>query len=478
MTSQVNQPTQEITEQPAPPIRFEIVPGQLFATISLNEVTQGDLTFSCWTFISDELVNLGQKEIVFILEKKNDEPDNGYPQIVLSLFATMWNRAQNGLYTNEGEILEIGESGFLEPHFTSIAFQHPFGLNGLEKEDMYLISNLLTKEETDVAKQFGLSRVVALQGFKYNHFPSPPWIVRDRDSVISEEQKIEMLKSITAKVPFFHVRGFKLKLTADKIHLEYRKDMKEMLKETLKQLPPEAPFAISSEICFDADAILTWQQDMSQGPTAISKPGSQAGPQALMSGCFMLVIPEQEGNNLQVLEDGFLLSLQTKQWEKLRNFLMTGKDGSVSMTPSEGKCLVNWCEPAEVVSELRLKVLELLPTLEVEAGNMKVVRAQVVGDLKKTGECVEPVFLRRLTEAIEATVLGYYTDRDPEENQKIVLNMTLSPGQKAEWKLSADPEPDKISMKGIELRLNDLPLPETSGEVKLEIEFEIGPKKA
>ena len=482
MTSQVNQnpdaQNQATQEQPEPPIRFELIPNQLYVTVSLNEVQQGEISFGCWTFISEGLKSLGQKEIVFILEKKNDEADNAYPTMVLNLIATMWNRAQNGILTSEGDILEIGESGFIEPHFKAVAFQHPFGLTGLGDENLYLIVNLLTKEETEVVKQFGLSRVVALQGFKYNHFPSPPWIVRDRDSVVTEEQKLEMLKSIAAKVPFFHVRGFRLKLTADTIHLECRKDQKELLRETLKQLPMEAPFAISSEICYESDAILTWQQDMSNGPTAISKPGAQGGPDALMSGCFMAVIPEQDANDLQVLEDGFLLSLETKKWEQIRNFMLTGKNGSVSMSPSDGKCVVDWYEPAEVINELRLKVLELLPTLENEEGNIKVTKAEVVGDFSKVAEFIEPIFLRRLTEGVEATVMGYYTDREPEHDQKIKLVMTLSPGPKAAWAFSAEPAADQMLMKGIELRLNELPLPEVTGEVKVEMEFEVGPKES
>lgn len=484
MTSQVNQdsPNQEAQnqanqEQPNPPIRFELIPEQLYATISLNEVQQGELSFGCWTYISDGLKSLGQKEIVFILEKKNDEADNAYPTMVLNLIATMWNRALNGILTNEGDLLEIGEGGFIEPQFTAVAFQHPFGLTGLGDEDLYLIVNLLTKEETEVAKQFGLSRVVALQGFKYNHFPSPPWIVRDREPVVNEEQKLEMLKSIVAKVPFFHVRGFRLKLTADTIHLECRKDQKELLKETLKQLPMEAPFAMASEICYESDAILTWQQDMSNGPTAISKPGSQGGPDAVMSGCFMTVIPEQEGNNLQVIEDGFLLSLETKKWEQIRNYMLTGKNGTVSMTPGDGKCVVDWYDPADAVTQLRLKILELLPTLENEEGNIKVTGANIVGDIKKVAEDIEPIFLRRLTEGVEATVMGYYTDREPEHDQKITLVMTLSPGPKVSWNFSAEPAADQMLMKGIELRLNELPLPEVTGEVKVEMVFEVGPKE-
>ena len=104
MTSQVNQnpeaQDQATQEQPNPPIRFELIPEQLFVTVSLNEVQQGELSFGCWTFISEGLQSLGQKELVVILEKKNDEAENAYPTMVLNLVATMWNRAQNGIITN------------------------------------------------------------------------------------------------------------------------------------------------------------------------------------------------------------------------------------------------------------------------------------------------------------------------------------------------------------------------------------------
>lgn len=111
-----------------------------------------------------------------------------------------------------------------------------------------------------------------------------------------------------------------------------------------------------------------------------------------------------------------------------------------------------------------------------EEGNIKVTKAEVKGDLNKVAEDIEPIFLRRLTEGVEATVMGYYTDRDPDHDQKINLVMTLSPGPKAAWAFSAEPAADQIMMKGIELRLNELPLPEVTGEVKVEMEFVVGPK--
>ncbi|HMO24398.1 MAG TPA: hypothetical protein PKC98_25835, partial [Candidatus Melainabacteria bacterium] len=45
-------------DTPNPPVRFEIFPNELFATVNLHEVRQGEESFSCWSFVSEGLSRL------------------------------------------------------------------------------------------------------------------------------------------------------------------------------------------------------------------------------------------------------------------------------------------------------------------------------------------------------------------------------------------------------------------------------------
>ncbi|MEZ4486868.1 MAG: DUF3480 domain-containing protein [Cyanobacteriota/Melainabacteria group bacterium] len=466
-------------DTPNPPVRFEIFPNELFATVNLHEVRQGEESFSCWSFVSEGLSRLGQRELAMLIRKQDDQSDNDYPTDVLGFFLTVRRYAMEQNVFMEGDITEFGESGFLDPKFKAIAYVRPLGLYGAENTDNLLNCILLSEEELEVARRFGLSRVVSLLGHKFNHYPCPPWVDLSRASTVNEKLSEDMNESILAKVPFMSIPHVRVCLCVDTLKIFCRKGTHEFIREFLKQIPKEAPLSIGCDIDPAANAMLVWQATMDNGPSAITPPGSDG---TRVAGCSVLVFPEQDSTNVQVIEDSFFLSLKTEDWEKLRNALMTGKPSSISAHPG-GKIEVEWYEESPEVASLpvpeAMDHVPDLPTIEHADGCGKVLEAELKTEEEAVLASINPRILCQYIEAIEMTVLGYFIDRRAESAKTITLDAVIEPDERVSWKLVSEPEQDDIELKGIQIRLGDLPVPALmSSPVEFAIKFQINASQA
>lgn len=457
-------------EQPEPPVRFELVQDKLFGTVNLHDMRQGDEAFECWSFVSEGMLALGQKELAILLRKEPGESEKDYPTEPLGFFLTVWNFASQGNFVFEGDITEFGDSGFLDPQFRALAYLRPLGLSGMEDNEGLLSCVLLTEKELQIARRFGLTRVISLFGYRFNHYPCPPWTNRSRESVVDDELISEMEESILGKVPLLGLPGAKVVLSANRLVLSCRKGTHVYINEVLKQLPEEAPFLISTDIDPQANAMLVWQATMEKGPSAITPPGSDGSRVAASA---VLIFPEQEASNAQVIEDSFLLSITTEDWRKLREGLMTGEDTSIN-TEGGGHIAIEWYEAEGFPQITNRGALPELPRIEHKEGLGSVTSAELQVEDAVLIASTDPMVFYQFVEAVEMTVLGYFVDRAPESERKITLGCQVSQAGKIDWTISSDPEEDKLVLKGIELRLSDLPAPEIHGEpVSFELEFQV-----
>lgn len=465
----------EQPEQPVPPVRFELVPDKLFGVINLHDMRQGDEAFTCWSFVSEGFKALGQKELAILLRKEDFQDDKDYPTDPLGFFLTVWNYASQGNFVLEGDITEFGESGFLDPQFRALAYLKPLGLSGMEGNENLLSCVLLTQKELKIARQFGLTRFVSLFGYKFNHYPCPPWTRRNRECAASDEQIEAMEASILAKVPQLGLPGTYCVLTANTLLLSFRKDSKQYVKDVLSQLPEEAPFLLSADIDPQANAMLVWQATMENGPSAITPPGSDG---SRVAGSAVLIFPEQESNNAQVVEDSFLLSLTTPDWKVLRQALMNGEDASLD-TEGGGEIRIEWYENDNWTQITNRGELPELPRIEHADGLGRVSEARLLTEDAQVIGSTDPMVLYQFIEAVEMTVLGYFVDRAPDEEKTISLVCRLSSNSKCEWTLESTPTADRLELKGVELRLSDLPLPDVSGDsIDFELEFVVRGKES
>lgn len=459
-------------EQPAPPVRFEIVPDELYAIVNLHDMQQGVNAFSCWSFVSEGLTRLGQKELAILIKKESFEGDHEYPMDPLGLFLTVKQYAEQDSFVGEGDVTEFGDSGFIDSKFRAMAYLRPLGIAGIEEPGSMLSCVLLTEDELQIARRFGLSRVLALLGYKFSHFPCPPWVDRHRTSVVTDEMKEHMDQSILSKVPQFAIPGVRVQLAGTTLSIRCPVGLNEGLSELFKQIPDEAPLTVSTELDPDANALLVWQATMENGPSAITPPGSDGSK---VCGCSVLIFPEQEESNAQVVEDSFLLSLTTPDWIKLRSGLTSGEEVRI-VTPAGGTIAVEWYDSDVIASPAEM--LEELPIAELPESCAVIEKAELITEKEIVTKVTHPGIFRQYIEAVEYTILGYFVDRKASTHRKLTIRCEVVPGNKATWTMSSTPDEDRIELKGIELRLNELPPPPVSiDKVVFEVILEVSPER-
>lgn len=473
MMSQEENVLQLGQQQPAPPVRFEIVPDELYAIVNLHDMQQGANSFSCWSYVSEGLNRLGQKELAILIRQNPGEEIHEYPMDPLGLFLTVRQYAEQGSFVTEGDVTEFGESGFIDSKFRAMAYLRPLGIAGMEEPNSVLSCVLLTEDELEIARRFGLTRVLALLGYTFSHFPCPPWVDRGRNSCITDDMKAAMDQSILAKVPQFAIPGVRVQLAGTTLSIKCPNGLEEGLNELLQQIPEEAPLVVSGELDPDANALLVWQATMENGPSAITPPGSDGSK---VCGCSVLFFPEQDESNAQVVEDSFLLSLATPDWLKMRKALMTGSEVKVA-TPAGGTISIEWYQP-EVASTAGIgAMLTELPKVELPDSCAKIENVEVTTDHDVVGKVSSPAVLRQYIEAVQYTILGYFVDRKASDSRTINVKCEIAPGNKVSWNMSSTPQEDKIELKGIELRLADLPTPAVnSDKVEFQLVLAVAPK--
>lgn len=462
-------------QQPAPPVRFEIVPNELFAIVNLHDMQQGADAFSCWSYVSEGLTRIGQKELAILIKQESSETEHDYPMDPLGLFLTVKQYAEQGNFVTEGDVTEFGESGFIDQRFRAMAYLRPLGIAGLEAPGSMLSCVLLTDDELEIARRYGLTRTLALLGYSFSHFPCPPWVDRDRKSVVTDQVKQDMEKGILAKVPNFAIPGVRVQLSGTTLSLKCPVGLHEGLNELLKQIPEEAPLIVSTELDPDANALLVWQPTMENGPSAITPPGSDGSK---VCGCSILIFPEQDESNAQVVEDSFLLSLATPDWLKLRKALMSG-EGEQVVTNAGGNIAIEWYEPEATALAAIANMLGELPRVTLPESCARIEEARLLTDQDVVARITSPSILRQYIEAVEFTVLGYFVDRKAASERKITIRCDVTPGNKATWNMSSTPDEDRIELKGIELRLVDLPAPNVSSDtVSFLLTLDVSPSHA
>ncbi|MBX9691585.1 MAG: hypothetical protein K2Z81_04315, partial [Cyanobacteria bacterium] len=297
---------------------------------------------------------------------------------------------------------------------------------------------------------------------------------RSRTSVVDATQAKEMEESIIAKIPQGKVPGMMVTLAGGKVTIGCLEGTKAMYKELLTQLPEEAPLALQADLNSQANALLVWQAEQTaSGPSAITPPGSDG---SIVGGAALVVIPEQDQSNPQVLEDSFLLTLTTKDWAKLRNGLMTGTDQSISIAGG-GRIAVEWYEESAEMQPQALQQqgpIPPLPRVELSDGAGSVSDARWLTSEEEIAVNADPGMICQFVEAVEMTVLGYFIDRAVADDLELKVVCNLQGGRVAKWQLSSQPKEDKLELKGIEIRLSDVPIPTVSGTgISFELTFSL-----
>jgi hypothetical protein len=255
----------------------------------------------CWTYISDGLAEVGQKEVVFTIRRKTGETPDSIPAEPLQWFELLYSFAQRGEFAND----EYSNTEFLASDFlgrndiTMVVYTRPQPLGGLPPNvlpEEYLQAVALTEPEAAVAKEYGVLRALSHLGLSVRYFPYPPWIDRERNSVITPD---DLSESVVGKCMPICIPGIQAVKEGADICVYVRPWAISPLQETLASIQPEWPISIFSELYDEADSCLVWKGDQKQ-PSAI---GASVDRTSL---CFVIICAQQQTTYLQMVEDGYV----------------------------------------------------------------------------------------------------------------------------------------------------------------------------
>ncbi len=285
----------------------------------------------CFSYVTRGLTAFGQAELVFTLRRALQNHLEGAPQEPLDLLRTIAGLAQQGRLVSEGGITEVGPRGlFGRPQLRGLVYQRAWPMDGVELPEGCLAAICIVGHEMDTVKHFGSLRVLARLGAANRFFPTTPWCDPDRAPLMAPEQN-----SILDGVRSGQFSGVSVVMESERVAMRLPRT-----KQLPELPPPEVPLAFLTTLDARADACLVWSPGQ-QAHEAISPQGSLG---ARVSGCFVMFVPQQERDYVNVFEDGFVSLLTDRSWAQIRHALATR--APVSIPDMGGKRLaIEWFGP-------------------------------------------------------------------------------------------------------------------------------------
>ncbi len=345
----------------------------------------------------------------------------------------------------------------------------------------------LTGDEIDVARTFGMTRVLGLLGQSYRRYPCPPWVDRARNSLVSMKEMNE--QSILAKVRRSNARGAHVIQESDargarviqeknRITLRALTGARPQLQSLLTRISPSEALALLTEPDTKASACLVWQPGQSQ-PTVITPGGSDI---SRLTGNFIMFLPSLAENGNQMLEDGFSVFLTKDAWQAVRQALESGKPISIKAANGEVVFALEWIEQSYVnpVDGRRYEA----------EGGWEIYEPQMPASRKKDDVAnVEKYVLLTSQEEIAARISDdafvdfaqrvaqvvekLFKSLPRQAGQDLYVQCDIQPGRKAEYKLASRPGINDKIMQQLWEKLSALNAPEVKGLVSFQIIYTI-----
>ncbi len=470
-TRDTNQPN---ADESAFPVHFELVPGKLSARVYLHEIESQQGPVPCWSYVTDGLWAHGQKELIFTLRRDRGEEASDFPDAPLNFFAAVYGFAARGQLVDAGDISQLGGADFLG--YKSLAYMHPQSFKDLPVSSPALAAILLTEEELDAVREFGITRVMARLGQAYHYYPCPPWSDRTRSGLPLMRR---MQESLLVRTQRIRAPGVRVRLEENQILLRLLPQAGPHLRSELEQVPSNAPLSLLTELDPRANGCLVWEPGQS-GPVAITPPNSDG---SRLTGCFMAFVPGQAEDGGQLFEDGFVMMLTDESWTTIRQALETGKAVSVPATKTGLSFSLEWIaeEYENPIDGLVYHAEGGWETYSPEGARGKESEGPV--DVKKvtlltrqsdleTRVGTQP--LVAYIEAIKGAVQDHFATLAQGPGQDLSVQFEVQPEGAVELKMASRPGIADEILQGLHSHLLTLPAPQVNrGPIAFQILFAI-----
>jgi hypothetical protein len=323
-----------------------VVAGKLTITVVAHTIATAQGNAACWSYVSEGLSGVGQKEIVFTVKRGPGEADRDYPRNILGFYGLVYQVASEGQWVDNGDTTILGPTsdGLFGARWRGIIYTDTIGMKGVDVRSGQLMAVVVSAAEVEVAQRMGVMRVLSRLGQANAFFPTTPWLDRDRSEVTSPG---DLDKSILVQTRTAHFAGATVhqdsaganpgadipvgkirtvEVYPDLVTLTLPSKLPDDARQAIGALGDDDPVAILTGPDRTASMAIVWQPGQS-APTAIVAPDT-AG--ARIAGNFVLFLPGRPENKASILEDGFVVELSADAWIRVRQAMARGEPISVS----------------------------------------------------------------------------------------------------------------------------------------------------
>ncbi|KAH8749170.1 hypothetical protein BGZ57DRAFT_140114 [Hyaloscypha finlandica] len=456
----------------------------------------------CWTYISQGLSMVSQPEVVFTLLRRPSENVEAFPESPLEWINTVYDLAHGGLHLETGEMVDLvldQEEAFLKinqvmiiqdpkkwqpmSRFGSFVLGIPLNSGCFQFLNDMLPPNAhhviaLTHEETAVAKQFGVTRVIGHLGLSVRWFPYPPWIDRDRGDAVN---LADQGGSIRIGMPILRLYGLNAMLVEDDIVLTIPvgDNKRKSLKDYVLGLPMSAAVGLDSFITQEADGELTWKSGqkypMGMASTSRKMKNLNLG--------FLMFIPQRDKDHCMMCEDGYGILIRDDTWKAIRDAIQNAQDITIPLEDDKrfilqwkhsvfhnpidgGEYTASWCTyrssgPPNPPSNSHVDISQTVFLIDPPGGSID------------TEELVD--YIQQIHKVVEQQIPPQPLPAPPgstHPGRQAVIEIEL-PKCEGWLKMTAYPSMDGLDIQGIMGRVGALMAPESRAVAKFQLFFNL-----
>jgi len=479
-------------------VREEVVPGKLWVTVYAHALATPGGSLPLWTYASEGLWPLGQREIRFSVKREPSEGEGAFDRQLFDVYKLVYDMAREKKLVDIHGYSQLGGPPLLgRDDFHCIVYGPPQAVDGIPSGAPFLTALIVTCEEEQLAARTGYARLFARLGASARFYPTPFWTDRKR---AVETRPGDFEKTLLTKAPAAHLAGVSVRLErkgglantsktdgffvpGDRVVLRVLPRGAAELREAAAAKVSEDAMLMLLEMDPTAGTSLVWYPGQ-PNPTVIVCP--TAGGDRLTANYLFLT--DKSEPTATASEDGFGLFFPEATWKRIREAFIAGKPITIPghgdmpefavehvsttyVSPVDGKRYeseAGWDEarPAGEGSTSKRSG-------QVDA-SIVLLTSQIDMEQRTTVEDASGV-MKAIIAAVEAQV---GTSKGPSSD--LVVECELLPGKRKTFQIAQRPTADRPFAQAVHEKLEKIAIPEVKGPVKFQVVFKIrgGSKRA
>jgi hypothetical protein len=337
----------------------DLAGGALHARVVAHTVETPVESIPCWTYVTDGLLAVGQKELTLTVAREAGE--SSPPSSPFEFFETVWKLAKTGRIVDVGDFTKFSKGGlFGRSDLQGIIYVPAQSWIGITYEAPTLHAIVVTGNELDTAKEYGALRILGELGLAHRAFPTAPWLDRKRAQLRTAEATRTdsvLSKTLTASVPGLLAtqvsRGVGMQeapaprvpgdtfavFEAPEIVMSIPTGAAATTRDGLRQLESDKPLTFIAHVDRDAQASFVWTPGK-RAPDVIGF-AHHDGRRISVNAVVFVPTPGAE-NTSTFFEDSAAFTLDPGTWASVRDALGTGHPLRVPTTGYFSALRVEW----------------------------------------------------------------------------------------------------------------------------------------